>query len=106
MVLSFALTYTLPAKRKIKAETAVSTCYGYSPCKACSNCSRCKYCSAGGSCGVCGAKAANKINTLSGKAATEKKTAVYSGQCKALTKKGARCKRSGSGTGFCWQHNK
>ncbi|WP_431311641.1 gas vesicle protein GvpO, halophile-type [Pedobacter albus] len=27
-------------------------------------------------------------------------------QCKALTKKGTRCKRNASSGGYCWQHGK
>ena len=34
------------------------------------------------------------------------KNKSYVGQCKALTKKGTRCKRNGDGSGYCWQHDK
>jgi len=34
------------------------------------------------------------------------KSNAYVGQCKALTKKGTRCKRSANSNGYCWQHGK
>lgn len=104
MVLTLTLFHTAPSS--IKAKEAVSTCYGYNPCTACSNCSKCKNCGAGGSCGVCAAKSVRKINSFSGNGTTKTKTANYTGRCKAITKKGSQCKRSGSGEGYCWQHGK
>lgn len=104
MVLSLTLFHTAPSKSKVKA--AVSTCYGYDPCAACSNCSACKHCGAGGSCGVCAPKTSRAMNTFSAINRPKSKTSNYTGQCKALTKKRSRCKRSGNGTGYCWQHDK
>ncbi|MFD2288226.1 hypothetical protein GJU39_15990 [Pedobacter petrophilus] len=104
MVLSLTLFHTAPDNIKVK-ET-VATCYGNSPCSACSNCSHCKHCGAGGSCGVCSTKNVKKINTFSGSITTKIKTAHYVGRCKAITKKGSQCKRSGDGEGYCWQHGK
>ncbi|WP_410478276.1 DUF5763 domain-containing protein [Pedobacter frigiditerrae] len=83
----------------------MATCYGNSPCKACSNCSGCKYCNNGGSCGICAKPKTTTTNNLSSNTTT-KKVNVYVGQCKALTKKGARCKRSASSNSYCWQHGK
>ncbi|WP_394353092.1 DUF5763 domain-containing protein [Pedobacter boryungensis] len=84
----------------------VATCYGNSPCKACSNCSGCKYCNNGGTCGICAKAKTTKPNTLTSDKSSANKTSVYVGQCKALTKKGARCKRSANSNGYCWQHGK
>lgn len=105
MVLSLTLFHTTPPKSIIKP--TVSTCYGDNPCKACSNCSACKRCGAGGTCGVCASttKTVRTINTFAGSSTSKTKTANYLGQCKALTKKRSRCKRSGNGSGFCWQHD-
>ncbi|WP_394341701.1 DUF5763 domain-containing protein [Pedobacter alluvionis] len=89
-----------------KTKEPVATCYGYSSCSACSNCSRCKHCGAGGSCGVCSTKSSSNIKTFSSSKTSPRQTANYVGQCKALTKKGSRCKRNGSGSGYCWQHGK
>jgi len=97
---------TPPPRKTILFNGTVATCYGNSPCKACSNCSRCGHCSAGGSCGICAKPKTKTANTLtSGKTSTAK-TSAYVGQCKSLTKKGARCKRNGDGSGYCWQHGK
>lgn len=104
MVLTLTLFHTVPPS--IKAKASVSTCYGYNPCTACSNCSKCKNCGAGGSCGVCAVNSVRKINTFSGNGTTKTKTANYVGRCKAITKKGSQCKRSGNGAGYCWQHRK
>ncbi|RYD96075.1 MAG: hypothetical protein EOP54_14570 [Sphingobacteriales bacterium] len=82
----------------------VATCYGNSPCKACSNCSGCKYCNNGGSCDICAKPKTKSTNNFSSAKSTITSSNVYVGQCKGLTKKGARCKRSGGGNGYCWQH--
>ena len=49
-------------------------------------------------------KIVNKVLSLH--KARPKASAGYIGQCKALTKKRSRCKRAGTGTGYCWQHKK
>lgn len=100
-----------PTKVEKKADFSnilVATCYGRTPCTACSNCSGCGHCNSGGTCGVCSRPTKNiqgfKSNT--GKAAPAKVAEAYTGQCKALTKKGSRCKRRGGSNGYCWQHGK
>ena len=77
------------------ATAAVATCYGNTPCNACSNCSKCKYCKNGGTCGKC----EKKEQTYKSKAPEPVAT-----QCKAITKKGSRCKRAAGSNGYCWQH--
>ncbi|WP_223191067.1 DUF5763 domain-containing protein [Pedobacter roseus] len=84
----------------------VATCYGLSPCDACSTCSSCKYCNNGGTCGICSSKISRSKSFYSQPKKVSSSTSVYVGQCKALTKKGARCKRNGDSSGYCWQHGK
>ncbi|MFD2581693.1 DUF5763 domain-containing protein [Pedobacter vanadiisoli] len=84
----------------------VATCYGLNPCGACSNCSACKYCNNGGSCGICSSKSSGFKSQYRRPNKTGNSASVYVGQCRALTKKGTRCKRSSDGSGYCWQHNK
>lgn len=75
-----------------------ATCRGSEDCRACSSCNYCKHCNSGGKCGVC----------VSGKRLPAKPVrdsdSDVSGQCKGTTKKGARCKRTVRGGGYCWQH--
>ena len=73
----------------------VATCYGKTPCNACSNCSQCKHCNSGGTCGKCASK--KEIDQ-------SKAPASVTTQCKAITKKGTRCKRNAGSGGYCWQH--
>jgi hypothetical protein len=87
-----------------KLKDPVATCYGLNPCGACSNCSGCKFCNGGGTCGICSAKSSRSKSLYS--SPKKNNSSVYVGQCRALTKKGARCKRSGGSNGYCWQHNK
>ncbi|WP_410478918.1 DUF5763 domain-containing protein [Pedobacter frigiditerrae] len=54
---------------------------------------------------MCAKPKTTTTNNLTSNTSTTK-TNVYVGQCKALTKKGARCKRSASSNGYCWQHGK
>lgn len=83
-------------------------CVGSSPCAACSNCSACKWCSAGGTCGVCeswrkkGDISSKKYNLQKPDNTTTQD--YYTGQCKAMTKKGKRCSRTARTNGYCWQH--
>ncbi|WP_410479263.1 DUF5763 domain-containing protein [Pedobacter nototheniae] len=98
------LLFTKHPVVKQPVKEPVATCYGRSSCIACSNCSRCKHCSGGGTCGVCSSSGLKPQSFYSNEKTT--KAEVYSGQCKALTKKGARCKRSGGSNGYCWQHGK
>jgi hypothetical protein len=97
--LSIAMLFGfIPKQNKtINENTApvVATCYGNTPCNACSNCSKCKYCSNGGTCGQC----AKKEQTYKSKTPEPVST-----QCKAITKKGTRCKRAAGSGGYCWQH--
>lgn len=72
-----------------------ATCYGNNPCNACKTCNYCKHCNSGGSCGVC-APATKRKETKQLPSTTQ--------QCRAITKKGVRCKRSAGGGGYCWQH--
>ena len=74
----------------------IATCYGYTPCNACSSCGYCKWCRSGGTCGVCAPKKKTPARSYS--------TSIYSGQCKAITKKGTRCSRRARSRGYCWQH--
>ncbi|WP_370583497.1 DUF5763 domain-containing protein [Pedobacter sp. ASV12] len=98
--------FSLNSTKKTSVST-VATCYGNTPCNACTNCSRCRYCGNGGSCGVCKPKSTAQLLPSNRASTTGKaKTSVYAGQCKALTKKGARCKRSAGSGGYCWQHGK
>ncbi|WP_407946538.1 DUF5763 domain-containing protein [Pedobacter jejuensis] len=46
------------------------------------------------------------MRTFTSSPKSSSKASTYVGQCKALTKKGSRCKRSGNGSGYCWQHGK
>lgn len=39
-------------------------------------------------------------------ASTKSNNDIDYDQCKATTKKGTRCKRKATSTGYCWQHNK
>ncbi|WP_406827017.1 DUF5763 domain-containing protein [Pedobacter sp. KACC 23697] len=84
----------------------VATCYGRNPCGACSTCSGCKYCNNGGICGICSSKGFRSKSFHSRPKKASSFSSVYVGQCKALTKKGARCKRNGDSGGYCWQHSK
>lgn len=85
----------------------IATCMGSRSCYACKNCKYCKYCNAGGgSCGVC--TSSSPVITLPIKSAVKQSpssTHTSSSQCKGITKKGARCKRTVSGGGYCWQHD-
>lgn len=80
-------------------------CYGDTPCNACPNCSLCKYCNNGGSCGKC----ENAVNTVtqdesSNKSRHRGQTIRNGTTCRAITKKGTRCKRSPRESGYCYQH--
>ena len=81
---------------------ANSRCTGATPCHACSNCSQCKYCNSGGTCGVCKKRASGGYSNSSKPAAGSQ--AGVAVQCKAITKKGTRCKRMARRNGYCWQH--
>lgn len=78
-------------------------CTGSSFCTACSNCSRCQHCSGGGTCGVCAPPVRASRSTSTTTTAPAKQQ-LYSSQCQATTKKGARCKRAARSNGYCWQH--
>ncbi|WP_416276523.1 DUF5763 domain-containing protein [Pedobacter sp. PF22-3] len=84
----------------------VATCYGLNPCGACSSCSYCKYCNSGGTCGICSSRSTKPERFYVSPKKNTTSASVYVGQCKALTKKGTRCKRSGGSSGYCWQHSK
>ena len=98
VVLNFTKTSFSGNNQFNKKETA--KCVGANPCRACSNCSSCGWCKAGGTCGVCLKKSNDTLKTS--RPSTTKP--VYSGQCKAITKKGTRCSRSARSNGYCWQH--
>ncbi|MBX9704050.1 MAG: hypothetical protein K2X39_07835, partial [Silvanigrellaceae bacterium] len=106
LFISSLLLFTTPSPKNLTFPGKVATCYGNTPCKACSNCSGCKYCNNGGRCGICAKPKTTATNKLTGGKNTTTKANAYVGQCKALTKKGARCKRNGDGSGYCWQHSK
>jgi len=38
------------------------------------------------------------------KASRDAKPKASDGRCRAITKKGTRCKRSATSSGYCWQH--
>jgi hypothetical protein len=99
---------TLRCNREVAPDMpSAATCYGYSPCNACKNCKYCKYCNAGGTCGVCRpVKKNNSAVTDKEKAKQQLLQPPIVSQCKAITKKGTRCKRSSSKNGYCWQHSK
>ena len=81
------------------------TCYGNTPCIACKSCSYCKWCSTGGSCGICASANSKKSTIFSSKKQIKQPIqSPISGQCKALTKAGIRCKRPAKSNGYCWQH--
>ena len=93
--LSIAMLSGYYPKENNNANADVATCYGNTPCNACSNCSLCKYCGKGGTCGKC-----EKKEQIFKSKTPEPVTA----QCKAVTKKGTRCKRAAGSGGYCWQH--
>jgi len=93
--LSIAMLLGLSPKENNADYANAATCYGNTPCNACSNCSKCRYCSNGGTCGKC----EKKEQTFKSKAPEPVAT-----QCKAITKKGTRCKRAAGSGGYCWQH--
>ncbi|MFC4142997.1 DUF5763 domain-containing protein [Pedobacter mendelii] len=105
LLIGSLLLFNAPTPKNYSFRKPVATCYGKSNCIACSNCSGCKHCNSGGSCGVCANAKSTTINTFSSRK-TITTSNSYVGQCKAFTKKGARCKRSANGNGFCWQHGK
>lgn len=81
-------------------ESLLGRCTGSENCKACTSCSSCKHCSNGGSCGVCVTKRKSKTSP------TPTSNPKRTGQCQAITKKGAQCSRSASNSNYCWQHNR
>ncbi len=85
-----------PVKNKdlTRRELTPATCYGYTPCNACKTCNYCRYCNSGGTCGICAPYKKKK---------TSSEPAIPT-RCKAITKKGTRCKRAARSNGYCWQH--
>jgi|APThiThiocy_ev2_2_1041544.scaffolds.fasta_scaffold00071_10 hypothetical protein len=72
--------------------------YGDTPYKACSGCSTCQCCNGGDSPGIC--------ESNHNKKTTGSKTIANGTTCRAITKKGTRCKRSPRASGYCRQHER
>jgi hypothetical protein len=71
--------------------------YGDTPYKTCCDCNACKCCSGD----TCGSRKGNQ-----NKKTARNGTIANGTTCRAITKKGARCKRSPRASGYCRQHER